>query len=896
MITIPENQAIKFLAEGENTFNSSDICGCNTDEKWNYKVTAGDDICFQMDSNCDESEEEVLNGSFEEGSSTTDFTDWVRFVANSETTNIIRFTDNNSPCGTHYAKWINTYDEPLENYLRQTITPSLQKGKTYKITLKARIVENTFPNNSNEGVLKVILGGQTYEITPTTSWAEYTIYASMVDVPSDNYLYLQLKYDPLSVVTSNISELHIDCASLVEFGECCVLSHINNGNFEDGQRQVGEIPAGFDNWTTGPSSGDVEESLTGGLNGSRCVILNAYGVITQRDTLLASSYYTLSFWAKTTVAPISLIIQTSDGSSLNIIKNQALTTDWALYHINFYNANDTYLIITRGSGVAQIYIDNVELSSRPTVDLSLYDTINETIVPIDSSDIVAYKGAMNVCFNTSNYEMPSCFRICVEVCIDNLLKNSDFSAGSNDEFSDWTLTQQTRTNYLARSKSFGDTSAWTPINVTIDGYFTDPFGGNDAMSIIPNFNNDDHNISQFITDVVGTTAILSVYAKFNDGPRYIVLYDSERITGRFFNIESGEIASIYGEPPIDSEIVNYGNGWYRCSITYDSGADLAAWIYAAKDDGETNFSGDGGSNIYIYQAQLETDTGHPTPNIFTTSGAETTSLGEFLAENNGIGDSRALNIWSNPNVSFRQTINVSSGVTYNVKLYAKFDGISTNNQLQINLGTQNLGLHPASDLTTDFQLIEFNFTSTVTGSQNFIIKYVTDDFQSFATIDYMIFTLASDITNQYCSENFGYYDELDPCDKELVWYDNEDYANGINYGSGFKNKMRISAEFQNPTYIKSDYSKTINGSISSINSINIKKTWDFSIEAMPEFIWDRMASMIATSNIEYDGIEMCSGEETELNPTWDKNSRLASGTITLLPKGEYIINRSYNCS
>ena len=65
MITIPENQAIKFLAEGENTFNSSDICGCNTDEQWNYKVTAGDDICFQMDSNCDESDEEVLNGSFE---------------------------------------------------------------------------------------------------------------------------------------------------------------------------------------------------------------------------------------------------------------------------------------------------------------------------------------------------------------------------------------------------------------------------------------------------------------------------------------------------------------------------------------------------------------------------------------------------------------------------------------------------------------------------------------------------------------------------------------------------------------------------------------------------------------------------------------------------------------
>jgi hypothetical protein len=56
-----------------------------------------------------------------------------------------------------------------------------------------------------------------------------------------------------------------------------------------------------------------------------------------------------------------------------------------------------------------------------------------------------------------------------------------------------------------------------------------------------------------------------------------------------------------------------------------------------------------------------------------------------------------------------------------------------------------------------------------------------------------------------------------------------------------------------------------------------------------------MASMAGISNIEYDGVEMCSAEETELNPAWDKNSRLAAGTITLLPKGEYIVNRSYNC-
>jgi hypothetical protein len=415
------------------------------------------------------------------------------------------------------------------------------------------------------------------------------------------------------------------------------------------------------------------------------------------------------------------------------------------------------------------------------------------------------------------------------------------------------------------------------------------------MNIIPDTTNDDHSIQQFVTDIIGTTTILSVYAKYNNGPSFIVLYDTESVVGQFFNIENGTIASIYVNSPISSNIVDYGNGWYRCSIKYNTAADSGATILLAQVDGDTNFAGDGGSNVYVYQAQLETDTQYPTPNIITAATEETTSLGEFLAENNGIGGSRALNIWSNPAVSFQQSLTVSNATIYNFKVYAKFDGISTNNQLQINLGSQNLGLHPASDLTTDFQLIEFNFTSTVTGSQNLVIKYVTDDFESFATIDSIILRTASSITEQYCSENFGYYEELDPCEKELVWYDNEDFANGINYGSGFKNRMRINAARQNPTYLKSEYFKTVNGSISSINSINIRKTWDFSIEAVPEFIWDRMAGMIAVSNIEYDAIEMCSADETELTPTWDKNSRLAAGTITLLPKGEYIINRSYNC-
>ena len=92
MITIPESQAIKFLPEGEANFNNSDICGCNTDEQWNYKVTAGDDICFQLNATCEESSDLVLNGSFEEaGETSSDFADWTRFNDNESTSNSSNF-------------------------------------------------------------------------------------------------------------------------------------------------------------------------------------------------------------------------------------------------------------------------------------------------------------------------------------------------------------------------------------------------------------------------------------------------------------------------------------------------------------------------------------------------------------------------------------------------------------------------------------------------------------------------------------------------------------------------------------------------------------------------------------------------------------------------------------
>lgn len=149
---------------------------------------------------------------------------------------------------------------------------------------------------------------------------------------------------------------------------------------------------------------------------------------------------------------------------------------------------------------------------------------------------------------------------------------------------------------------------------------------------------------------------------------------------------------------------------------------------------------------------------------------------------------------------------------------------------------------------------------------------------------------------QTCSEYMIYTSELDPCLKELIWYDGEDVAMGINYASGFKNKVRVKAQLQNPNYIKEDFVKTTNDSVNFINSSKVRKTQELSIDSIPEFLWDRLAQCLGVSNIEYDGVLLAPSIDSEIAISYDKNTLLYGGSITLSPKEEYVVNRTYNCS
>jgi hypothetical protein len=868
-LTIP-TQAIKFVGTGETNFNDQIICGCELNEQWSYLVNDGDDICFQLANGSSIGDDFIVNGSFETGSDTT-FTgsDWTRSIDIVESTNVRRMPDTIAPCGSYLAYWTNSVETPLLASITQTLTTTLVQGHTYKLTLKSRITNGEFPAYGNANALKITLGGMVFYITPqtSTSFNEYTIVATFVDAPTDNLLKLEINTaDPI-----NVSEMYVDCVTLQEYETCSILGHINNGCFEDGQQTGEAISPTFDNWELG---NDTTESLTGGYDGGRCVEFQSISdYIIQRDVLLPNANHTIKFWAKSDSD--GALLELSSGTVIEVV---TLTTIWTQYVVQFYNISGTDIVFTNNSD-AFTYLDCVEISSIPQLDI--YIVSGDISIKVSDNDIVAFDGGANVCIAQVDYDLPSCFNICVDSCFTDLFLNGRFQDGSGNVFTNWTLTQPTRTNLLLKSQTF-EHGAWSKT-----------FGGTGSIPIVTantTIAPDGTTTADTITFDSGAGGSISDYSLLN---QTVVVVDSD-YNGSIWLKGSvgGEVIAFRQVGGVDYTYFELTTSWVRYDTTesYLVGNYQFGIIQGYSLINET-------ATIYAWGSQLEIGA-NTTPYIPTNTTQVTTSLGEFLESTTGgfYGD-RAMQIWADGGSSetyFSQSIAMISGEEYTLKVNAKIVDSETLPTIQYKIGS-GAWASTLWALATNYNEYVTTFIAPSTGTLAIQFKYTNNGNYGFAMIDNVLVVATEDILT-YCSEDFKYTNEPNPCVKKLVWYDNEDSAMGINYASGFKNSMRVQAQLQNPNYIKEDYVKVLNGETSFINAIRVRKTQDLSIDSVPEFIWDRMATMMGVSNIEYNGVELCSSADSEISISYDKNTLLYSGSVTLSPKGEYIVERSYNCS
>lgn len=187
------------------------------------------------------------------------------------------------------------------------------------------------------------------------------------------------------------------------------------------------------------------------------------------------------------------------------------------------------------------------------------------------------------------------------------------------------LLEPQRTNLIANSEYFAgysNTNSTDEVNAT-----TSPEGLTNATFFKEDTSTGIHLLNESIITVAGVYTA-SVFVKANGRDRILLNIAPASNYGAYFDLSNGTTDTIQSNIT-SATIEDYGNGWYRCSITADTATDSLSpriAIYLALSNNEINYTGDGTSGIYIYGAQIE-QASYPTSYIPTygaiaTRGAE----------------------------------------------------------------------------------------------------------------------------------------------------------------------------------------------------------------------------------------------------------------------------------
>tara|TARA_R100000750_G_scaffold8150_2_gene5705 strand:+ start:542 stop:2284 length:1743 start_codon:yes stop_codon:yes gene_type:complete len=115
-----------------------------------------------------------------------------------------------------------------------------------------------------------------------------------------------------------------------------------------------------------------------------------------------------------------------------------------------------------------------------------------------------------------------------------------------------------------------------------------------------------------------------------------VNYDTSANGDTFFNLNTGSI-SLASANHSDVKMENYGNGWYRCTISIRTTTDVSGRfdIGIATSSGITSITRDGTNFIYMFGVQAEangdTDIDSFLTSYIPTNGATTTRLGDSMS-------------------------------------------------------------------------------------------------------------------------------------------------------------------------------------------------------------------------------------------------------------------------
>ena len=183
------------------------------------------------------------------------------------------------------------------------------------------------------------------------------------------------------------------------------------------------------------------------------------------------------------------------------------------------------------------------------------------------------------------------------------------------------LLEPQRTNIQINSEDFSQ-SNWDKTNTAIVvNQLASPDGFVNADKLNETAVNNLHQLESSRSVSASTVYTMSVFAKKAERS-FVRVYDATTNNSAYFNLDSGTIGTISG-PTATAKIENYGNGWYRCSVTYTETGTFGRYrITIAKQDNEASYLGVAGSGIYVWGAQYEAGA-YPTSYIPTLAASAT---------------------------------------------------------------------------------------------------------------------------------------------------------------------------------------------------------------------------------------------------------------------------------
>jgi hypothetical protein len=188
------------------------------------------------------------------------------------------------------------------------------------------------------------------------------------------------------------------------------------------------------------------------------------------------------------------------------------------------------------------------------------------------------------------------------------------------------LIEPSAQNLALQSEDF--TTTWSATNISVSANSTgtlDPYGTNVA-DLLTATASGSARVAQSFSFVSGTTYTYSCFAKAGSNFFQMIMENGGLASGvnSIWNVGTGEFVASgtfgSGYTLQATNIENYGNGWYRCSMRVLMNVSAVGNIRVTTSNG--TFNSASGNTVYVFGAQVETGA-IPTSYIPTTTASAT---------------------------------------------------------------------------------------------------------------------------------------------------------------------------------------------------------------------------------------------------------------------------------